>query len=234
MSATILIVEDEVSIRNMLRYALEIKGFNVVEACDVRQAQQLISEYEPALVLLDWMLPQTNGIHFVKQLKQDKSTQDIAIIMLTAKAEEEFKLLGFDAGVDDYITKPFSPRELIARVQAVLRRGPRRETLVQLQVKEMTIDAASQLVSIRGELLKLGRLEYRLLTFFAQNPDRVYSRDELLNRVWGSQAYIDERTVDVHIRRLRKHLKPYGYDQLIQTVHGSGYRFSEKQRDEQQ
>lgn len=227
MTRHILIIEDELSIRTMLRYALEMAQFKVSEAENAKQAQQILSSKDiPDLILLDWMLPKTTGVEFTKRLKQNKVTSNVPIIMLTAKAEEENKILGLEAGADDYVTKPFSPRELIARIRAVLRRGALEIVQGLIQVQSLQIDTQSQRVMIGDQVVKLGPLEYRLLVFFATHLDRVFSRDELLSHVWGSDVYVDERTVDVHIRRLRKQLKPEDYDKMIQTVHGSGYRFS--------
>ena len=225
----ILIVEDESPIRAMIHYALKSDGFKAKEAEDTKEAQQLISEELPELILLDWMLPNLSGVTFTKMLKQDRRTQNIPIIMLTAKADEENKVTGLEAGADDYIVKPFSPRELTARIRAVLRRGPLKQPDGTVNVRDIKIDVNDQRVTVAGDSLRLGPLEYRLLLFFALHRDRVFSRDELLNHVWGTDAYVDERTVDVHIRRLRKMLEAYGHDTLIQTVHGSGYRFSEKE-----
>lgn len=224
----ILIVEDEQPIRAMLRIALE-KQFQVQEAADAMQAEKWILSHQlPDLILLDWMLPKMSGVAFTKRLKQNRLTQNIPIIMLTAKAEESDKVTGLETGVDDFVVKPFSPRELIARVQAVLRRGPLKQPDNVMIIRELMIDLNSQRVSIADQNLKLGPLEYKLLCFFVTHPDRVYSRDELLSHVWGNDTFIDERTVDVHIRRLRKRLKLGDHDRLIQTIHGSGYRFSEK------
>lgn len=224
----ILIVEDEQAIRGMIRHALESADFSVEEAEDAQEAKRAMADQLPDLILLDWMLPAMRGINFTKSLKQDKLTRGIPIIMLTAKAEEENKVIGLESGVDDYIIKPFSPRELIARIRAVLRRGPLENPDGVIRAKELVIDTQSQRVHVAGKSLKLGPLEYRLLCFFVSHQDRVYSRDALLTHVWGGDAYLDERTVDVLIRRLRKQLSLHGYDAWVQTIHGSGYRFSEK------
>lgn len=231
MKKQILVVEDEESIRAMVRMALEMAGFDVLEAEDVKQAKRLLFDRPPCLILLDWMLPTMSGVEFTRVLKKDKITRHIPIIMLTAKAEEENKIKGLEAGVDDYVIKPFSPRELVARIRAVLRRGPLASPEGKINIRALCVDTDSQRVTISGGVIKLGPLEYRLLHFFVTHADRVYSRDELLNFVWGGDAYVDERTVDVHIRRLRKRLAVDGHDTLIQTVHGSGYRFSEKAGD---
>lgn len=225
----ILVIEDEAPIRTMVRYALEMDHFTVLEAEDAKQAEVVIADAKPHLILLDWMLPKMSGIEFTKRLKQQPHTRNIPIIMLTAKADEQNKVLGLEIGADDYVIKPFSPKELIARIRAVLRRGTADNFSGRLTVRELDVDTASQRVTIAGQPIKLGPLEYRLLCFFIMHPDRVYSRSELLASVWNNDAYVDERTVDVHIRRLRKQLSTHEHDTLVQTVHGSGYRFSEKQ-----
>lgn len=222
----ILIVEDEQPIREMVVFSLTGSGFEVDEAADARQAQACIAECLPDLILLDWMLPGMSGIDFARRLKREDLTRELPIIMLTARAEEEDKVQGLESGADDYITKPFSPRELVARIRAVLRRGNPAAEDETLRANELSVDLASHRVSIGEALLDLGPTEYRLLEFFMSHPERVYSRGQLLDRVWGSNVYVEERTVDVHIRRLRKVLEPFGYDALIQTVRGAGYRFS--------
>lgn len=224
----ILVVEDESSIRDMLRFALERADFRVALAADVQAARICVAESRPDLILLDWMMPGISGIEYARELKANTTTRDIPLIMVTARAEEEDAVRGLNIGCDDYITKPFSFPELIARIQAVLRRsmpGGEDETL---SVRGLMVDAASQRVTARGEPIHLGPTEYRLLHFFISHPERVYTREQVLDRVWGQNVYVEERTVDVHIRRLRKALAPYGYDEMIQTVRGTGYRFSEK------
>ena len=225
----ILIIEDELSIREMLSFTLTNAGFKTAEAVDARQAQMQIAEQRPDLILLDWMLPGLSGIDYARRLKKEEFTREIPLIMLTARAQEEDKIHGLDSGADDYLTKPFSPRELIARIKAVLRRGNPRADDAVLQVKTLQLDTISHRVSIAEGALDLGPTEYRLLEFFMTHPERVYSRSQLLDQVWGSNVYVEERTVDVHIRRLRKLLEPYSYDTLIQTVRGAGYRFSSKE-----
>jgi two-component system, OmpR family, phosphate regulon response regulator PhoB len=222
----ILVVEDEAPIRDMLRFTLERNEFRVSEAGDVQAARLAIADQRPNLVLLDWMLPGVSGVEFARELKKDENTRDLPVIMVTARAEEEEKVRGLNLGCDDYIVKPFSPSELVARVRAVLRRTLPGGEAQRIEVDGLVVDAASQRVTARGETLRLGPTEYRLLHFFVSNPERVYSREQVLDRVWGHGVYVEERTVDVHIRRLRKALSPHGYDQYIQTVRGTGYRFS--------
>ena len=224
----ILVVEDEPSIREMLRFALERAQFSVVEAGDAQAARVQIADARPDLILMDWMLPGVSGVELARELKSAPDTRDLPIIMVTARTEEEDRVRGLNIGADDYVTKPFSFPELIARIKAVLRRTlPGGET-EKLSVGGLEVDGASQRVTAKGEPVRLGPTEYRLLHFFLSHPDRVYSREQVLDRVWGRTVYVEERTVDVHIRRLRKALEPSGCDGMIQTVRGSGYRFSEK------
>ena len=224
----ILVVEDEAPIRSMLRYALELNHYEVEEAEDGNKALLLCETSKPSLIILDWMLPRLSGIEFTKRIRGIIELQNIPIIMLTAKADEESKVQALEVGADDYIVKPFSPAELIARVKAVLRRGPIQGSTTHLQFGNIKIDSSLQMVEINGREVKLGRLEYRMLFFLMTHCNRVFSRDELLTHVWGSDKYLDERTVDVHIRRLRKRLSPFGYSSLIETVHGTGYRISRR------
>jgi two-component system phosphate regulon response regulator PhoB len=222
----ILIVEDEIAIREMLCLALKRAGFTVEEAADVRQANDFISKRFPELIILDWMLPGISGIELARQLKKKTPTQQIPIIMLTARGEEEDKIRGLEVGADDYVTKPFSPRELIARIKAVLRRISTDYDNKPLVIKELQLYPEEHRVMIGNQEVTMGPTEFKLLHFFMRHPQRVYSRDQVLDQVWGENVYIEERTVDVHIRRLRKALALYGYDQLVQTVRGVGYRFS--------
>ena len=222
----ILIVEDEEPIRQMMRFSLERAGFQVDEAEDARGARLAIAEQAPDLVLLDWMLPGTSGIDFARELKADEATRELPIIMVTARAEEENRVRGLDFGCDDYVTKPFSPSELVARIRAVLRRTLPGGAEQRIEVGGLVVDGAGQRVSADGKPVDLGPTEYRLLAFFVGHPERVYTREQLLDRVWGRNVYVEERTVDVHILRLRKALAPYGYEHWVQTVRGSGYRFS--------
>ncbi|MBL6751362.1 MAG: phosphate regulon transcriptional regulator PhoB [Nevskia sp.] len=224
----ILVVEDEAPIRDMLRFALERAEFRVILAKDAQDARLRIAEAVPDLILMDWMMPGTSGLEFTRELKSGATTKDIPIIMVTARAEEEDTVRGLNIGCDDYISKPFSLPELVARIQAVLRRTLPGGEQEQLAVAGLQVDAASQRVTAKGEPVRLGPTEYRLLHFFVSHPERVYTREQVLDRVWGQNVYVEERTVDVHIRRLRKALAPHGYDAMIQTVRGTGYRFSEK------
>ncbi|MES2684501.1 MAG: phosphate regulon transcriptional regulator PhoB [Pseudomonadota bacterium] len=224
----ILVIEDEASIRDMLRFALERAEFRITTAANAQEARLRIAESCPDLILLDWMMPGLSGVEYAKELKNGATTKDIPIIMVTARAEEEDKVRALNIGADDYVSKPFSFPELIARIQAVMRRAMPGGVEERLSVAGLEVDAASQRVTAKGEAVKLGPTEYRLLHFFISHPERVYTREQVLDRVWGQNVYVEERTVDVHIRRLRKALQPYGYDNMIQTVRGTGYRFSDK------
>ena len=223
---TILIVEDEQPIRDMVAFGLKRAGFDVLEAEDSRAARAQVADRRPDLMLIDWMLPDMSGLELTRLIKRDKETREIPIIMLTARALEQDKVAGLDSGADDYIIKPFSARELIARIRAVLRRGAGAPAGEALVIEGLTIDQASQRVSVGERTVNLGPTEYRLLQFFATHPDRVFTRPQLLDRVWGGNVYVEERTIDVHIRRLRKALEDDGHDRFVQTVRGSGYRFS--------
>jgi two-component system phosphate regulon response regulator PhoB len=224
-ASKILIVEDEAAIREMIVFHLSRAGYETLEAADCRIARELLVDERPNLVLIDWMLPDMSGLELTRMLKRDKENDDLGVIMLTAKADEYDKVAGLEGGADDYITKPFSPRELVARIQAVLRRlqSGDGETVSS---GILDIDMAGHRVSANGQELRLGPTEYRLLKFLMSHPDRVYSRTQLLDRVWGANVYVEERTVDVHVRRLRKVLAEQGADGYIQTVRGAGYRFS--------
>jgi two-component system phosphate regulon response regulator PhoB len=221
----ILVVEDERPIREMLAFNLARAGYTVQPAVDGREARAAIADGFPDIVLMDWMLPDISGLELTRQLKRDPQTREIPIIMVTARVEEDDRVTGLDGGADDYIVKPFSPRELLARIRAALRRSAAGEDEA-IEVGDLKLDTASHEVTVAKTEVSLGPTEYRLLEFFMLHPDRVYSRTQLLDRVWGGNVYVEERTVDVHIRRLRKALEPYGYDRLIRTVRGSGYRFS--------
>lgn len=226
MSRRVLVVEDEAPIREMLCFILEQKGFEPLEAPDFEQGLAKVCEPFPDLILLDWMLPGGSGIQFIKQLKQDELTRQIPIVMLTARGEEEDKVRGLEVGADDYITKPFSPKELTARLKAVIRRAVPTSTEEVIEVQGLKLDPVSHRVTANEDALDMGPTEFRLLHFFMTHPERVYSREQLLNNVWGTNVYVEDRTVDVHIRRLRKAISGSGHDALIQTVRGAGYRFS--------
>lgn len=225
----ILIVEDEAAIREMVRFALGKSGFNLIEASDADEAQERLADDLPDLILMDWMLPGMSGIDLARRLKRDDYSRAVPIIMLTARSEEDDRVGGLDAGADDYVTKPFSPRELVARIKAVLRRASPEGDSDLLEADGLKLDTLSHRVSIDGSALDMGPTEYRLLKHFMSNAERVFSRGQLLDAVWGRNSFVEERTVDVHILRLRKALGQYGRDRLVQTVRGAGYRFSAQQ-----
>ena len=221
----ILVVEDEPEIRDMLAFSLERGGYAVTLAEDGESALRLLDQQRPDLILIDWMLPGLSGIELANRLRRDEPTQELPLIMLTARGEESDKLKSFSVGIDDYITKPFSSKELLARIKALLRRSGRGDE-GRLAIDGLCLDTQGHRLLVDGKPVHIGPTEYRLLELFMSNPDRVYNRDQLLDRVWGRTVYVEERTVDVHILRLRKTLAPHGYDRLIQTVRGSGYRLS--------
>lgn len=223
----ILVVEDEPTLRAMLAYALQAHGFVVDVAENTAEASLIIKKNLPDLILLDWMLPNTSGVDFAMVLKKKPRTCLVPIILLTAKNTESDKLKGFEVGVDDFVSKPFSTKVLLARIDAVLRRSGHKKQLSQMIFGRLIIDTVAKRVMVEDKRLRLSPIEYKLLVFLSSHPDRAYSRDQLLNLVWGRDVYLDERTVDVQMRRLRSKLKPYGYDRLVQTVRGEGYRFSE-------
>jgi two-component system phosphate regulon response regulator PhoB len=224
----ILVVEDERPIREMIAFGLRRAGFEVREAADAKSGRAEVANKLPDLLLVDWMLPDTSGLEFTRALKRDRETRELPVIMLTARAEEGDKVAGLEGGADDYITKPFSPRELLARINAVLRRAMPSEGTERIDIEGLVLDQSSQRVTSGEKTVALGPTEYRMLAFFMTHPERVYTREQLLDRVWGGNVYVEERTIDVHIRRLRKALEEFGYDRLIQTVRGSGYRFSSR------
>ncbi|HUW97930.1 MAG TPA: phosphate regulon transcriptional regulator PhoB [Acidiferrobacter sp.] len=226
MPGKILVVDDEAAIRAMVRFALRQADFLCVEAPDAEQAQTRVLEDVPDLILLDWMLPGISGVDYARRLRRERLTQNIPIIMLTARVDEEDKVRGLNTGADDFMTKPFSPRELIARVKAVLRRVAPMASDDLVAIAGLILDPATHKVLAGEERLLLGPTEFRLLHFFMTHTERVHSRERVLDAVWGSNTYIDERTVDVHIRRLRMALTASGYDRYVQTVRGVGYRFS--------
>ena len=230
MHKRILIVEDEPAIRDMVAFALRKGDFDPVHAGDAREAQEAIADRVPDLILLDWMLPGTSGLELARRWRREALTREVPIIMLTARGEENDRVGGLEAGVDDYVVKPFSARELLARIRAVLRRSREDDEHGSIVVGELRIDGAAHRVMARNaageQTVQIGPTEYRLLHFFMTHPDRVYSRSQLLDHVWGGSVYVEERTIDVHIRRLRKTLEPFGLDGMVQTVRGAGYRFS--------
>ena len=226
MAATILVVEDEPAIQELIAYNLKQAGHQALRADNAEQALNLVSNALPDLVLLDWMLPGLSGIEFARRLRADKRTRTVPIIMLTARSDEQDKLAGLDSGADDYITKPFSPRELMARIKAVLRRRAPEMTDDIVQAGGLKLDPGSHRVTGHGKPVELGPTEFRLLHFLMTHAERVHSRTQLLDQVWGDHVFVEERTVDVHIRRLRKALEPTELDRLVQTVRGTGYRFS--------
>ena len=229
--STILIVDDESAIRDMIGITLDLAGFSAISAADAHEAHVCIIDNKPDLVLLDWMLPGGSGIELARRLRRDEITTNIPIIMLTAKASEDNKVQGLNEGVDDYITKPFSPRELVARIKTVLRRVNGKQKDKVLQVFDLKLDPTSHRISIEDKPVEMGPTEFRLLKFFLLNQEKVFSRDHIQDAVWGGNVYLEERTIDVHIRRLRKALSSItntsiDYAKLIQTVRGAGYRFS--------
>ena len=231
MQKRILIVEDEPAIRDMVAFALRKGEYDPVHAGDAREAQAAIADRVPDLILLDWMLPGTSGLELARRWRREALTREVPIIMLTARGEENDRVGGLEAGVDDYVVKPFSARELLARIRAVLRRSREDDEDGSVSVGGLRIDGAAHRVFARNgggddQPVQIGPTEYRLLHFFMTHAERVYSRTQLLDHVWGGSVYVEERTVDVHIRRLRKTLEPHGLDGMVQTVRGSGYRFS--------
>ena len=226
MSATILVVEDEPTIQSLIEVNLRRAGHTVQLASDAESARRMVQEALPDLVLLDWMLPGMSGVDFARQLRGDMRTRNLPIIMLTARAEEPDKVEGLEVGADDYVTKPFSPRELMARIKAVLRRHAPQATDDAVELGGLRLDPATHRVQAGGMEISLGPTEFRLLHFLMTHPERVHARSQLLDQVWGDHVFVEERTVDVHIRRLRAALEPGGHDALIQTVRGSGYRIS--------
>ena len=229
MRAKLLIVDDEPAIREMVSFQLQRHGYGCQEAADANEAAEQIGKQRPDLILLDWMMPGKSGIDFAKELRADHYTRDIPIILLTARDDENDKILGFDAGADDYITKPFSPKELVARIKAVLRRTVPDKSSDRIEIAGLLLDPDTWEVRCGDSTLQLGPTEFKLLRFFMTHPERVYNRQEILDGVWGTEAYIEDRTVDVHIRRLRKALEASGHEKLIQTVRGAGYRLSTKE-----
>jgi two-component system phosphate regulon response regulator PhoB len=225
MSATILVVEDDPQVQALIAINLQHAGYQVQRAGSVPHAEAQLKQTLPDLAVLDWMLPETLGMTFARRLRADQRTRDIPIIMLSARAQESDKLAGLEAGVDDYVTKPFSTRELLARIKAVIRRCSPQLTSDVVEIAGLNIDPGARRVTCCGRDIEIGAIEFRMLHFFMTHPERVYSRTQLLDEVWGDQVYVEERTVDVHIRRLRLLLKPAAHEDLLETVRGVGYRF---------
>ena len=225
MGGAILVVEDEPAIQELIAVNLEHAGHQVLRAANVPEAEALVREVLPDLVLLDWMLPGPPGLNFARQLRTDQRTKDIPIIMLTARAQEQDMIAGLEGGADDYVTKPFSPRELLARIKAVMRRRAPQLTDDIVEIAGLKLDPVAHRVSAAGANIVLGPTEFRMLHFFMTHTERVYSRTQLLDEVWGDHVFVEERTVDVHIRRLRQALESTRHDGLVETVRGTGYRF---------
>ena len=225
MTTTILVVEDEPAILELVAVNLRHAGFQVFRAASAEEAETIIQSELPDLIVLDWMLPGSSGISLAKKLRSEERTREQPIIMLTARVHEEDKVQGLEAGADDYVTKPFSPKELVARIRAVLRRRAPHLAGEAVEIGDLMLNPATHRVLAGGQPIELGPTEFRLLFFFMTHPERVYSRSQLLDEVWGDHVFIEERTVDVHIRRLRAALEPFGYQECVETVRGSGYRF---------
>ena len=227
VAPTVLVIEDDLAVREMLRFVLQQHRFDIVEAVDAESAQESLIHSRPALILLDWMLPGMTGVDFARRLKSNRLTRDIPIIIITAKGAEEDKVRGLESGADDYITKPFSTRELVARIRAVIRRVSPHASHDPVELNDLRLDPATHRATISSVPLELGPTEFRLLHFFMTNQNRVYSRSQLLDLVWGINSFVEERTVDVYVGRLRAALAPKGYDSWLQTIRGFGYSFSE-------
>ena len=228
MTPNIIVIEDEPAVREMICFNLRSASFDCREAENVPSGLALVEQLTPTLMLIDWMLPGKSGIDLIHMLKANPETREIPLILLTARGEENDKITGLESGADDYIVKPFSPRELIARIRALLRRSVPEHTEQIVKAGELTLDPIAHIVSCGKTPLHLGPTEFKMLHFLITHKDQAFSRSRMLDKVWGTQVYVQERTVDVHIRRLRKALEPYGLDGLIQTVRGAGYRFSER------
>ncbi|MCP5406323.1 MAG: phosphate regulon transcriptional regulator PhoB [Chromatiaceae bacterium] len=227
MTAKILVVEDEPAVRDMIVFVLTQTEFQVQQAVDAAEARKNVAANPPDIILMDWMLPGTSGVDLTRELKQDRLTRDIPVVLLTARGEEDDKVRGLECGAEDYITKPFSPRELVARIKVILRRISPHVSEETVVAGILTLDPSTHRVTVDEDAVDLGPTEFRLLHFFLTHQEKVFSRSRLLDLVWGTNVFIEERTVDVHIRRLRKALEPHGVDGMIQTVRGAGYRFSE-------
>lgn len=228
MKIRILLIEDERAIRDMIRFSLDKKEFDLFDAEDIPQAKQKLAEQLPDIILLDWMLPKMSGLDFIQWLKSQKNLKDIPVIMLTAKAEEENKITGLTRGADDYVTKPFSPKELTARVKAILRRrGPIISPENYLEFKTLKINTLKSELTVDSIPVKLSPIEYKLLIYFLSMPNKTLSREQIIHKVWGMASNIDDRTVDAALKRLRTKLKKHGYEKIIKAVRGMGYQFDE-------
>lgn len=225
MSGSVMLIEDEADIREMLALAFQRSGIEVIEAENAEKCLDLLERKVPDALIIDWMLPGMSGVELVRRVRQDPLTAELPMLMLTARGEESDKLKSFDMGIDDYVTKPFSPKELIARLKALMRRAGSPED-GKLKAGEMELDCAAHRLMVRGTPVHIGPTEFKLLEWLMRHPDRAFERARLLDRVWGRNVYVEERTVDVHVLRLRKVLAPFGLDSAIQTVRGVGYRFS--------
>lgn len=225
---SVLVIDDESAITDMIKMMLELESYQVLTANNANTGYTMIHDHKPDVIILDWMMPGMTGLELLRRLRRDEATRLVPVIMLTAKAGEDSQVTGLDAGADDYIAKPFSPRELNARIRAQLRRLSNTSGTEVITAGPLVLDAITHRVSIGDQVVNLAPTEYRLLQFFMQHPERVYTRDQLLDHVWGNNAYLDERTVDVHIRRLRKAIGIQQCDAYVQTVRSAGYRFSLK------
>lgn len=228
MPANILIVEDEVAILELIALNLHQSGFNPLRAVSAEIADNLVKNTLPDLIILDWMLPGMDGVSFAKRLRANSDTKKIPILMLTAKSEEENKILGLDSGIDDYLTKPFSPKELIARIKALLRRSAPELTDEPIKILDLILDPLQHQLTIKEKLIKIGPTEFKILHLFLKNLNKVFNRNQIMDKIWGNKSEIDDRTVDVHIKRLRACLAPNGYDKIVRTIRGEGYSVSEK------
>lgn len=226
MPSTILVIEDEPAIQELIAINLKFAGHHVLRADNIAQAEKAIAQALPDLILLDWMLPDASGVSLAKRLRNQDRTRQIPIIMLTAKSDEQDKIDGLEAGADDYITKPFSPKELLARIKAVLRRRSPQLTDDAINLAGLQIEPATHRLTGHQKELTIGPTEFKILLFFMAHPERVFSRVQLLDQIWGDHVFLEERTVDVHIRRLRKVLEPSGHDKHLETVRGTGYKFT--------
>lgn len=227
MKIKLLVVEDERGIRDMIRFSLSETEFDIVDAEHSAQAMQRLADQVPDLILVDWMLPGKTGLEFIQWVKQQETLSDVPMIMLTAKAEEEYKIRGLMTGADDYITKPFSPNELAARIKVVLRRGLVLSPGNELKCRDLILNVSKNHVQIKNQIIDLSPIEYKMLYFFMKHPGKTYTRDQLMTHIWGGSVYIDDRAVDTQIRRLRDKLRKHEHDDLIKTIRGSGYQFTE-------